>query len=242
MITQTTRGELKADVVLGIGAHADDMDFLAAGTIAKLAAEGAEVYYLIVTDSGKGSADPDITSEKLVQIRQEEQRRAAKILGVKDVIFLDYEDGALEVTMKLKKDIVRCIRQFKPDVVITIDPTMFYNTSLSTINHPDHRACGQAVLDAVFPLARDRLTFPELLLDGLNPHNTKTLLMINPEKQDFIVDISRSFDLKMMAIQAHASQLADVNKALKRFPEQAAALGAPTGCKYAEGFMRLDIA
>ncbi len=235
------RDDLCADVVLGVGAHADDLDCNAAGTIARLAAEGAEVYYLILTDGSKGTKDPDITVESLAAMRQQEQRDAAKLLGVKEVFFLGYEDGALEVTLQLKKDIVRFVRRLKPDVMIAFDPTFVYDAQQSFINHSDHRACGQAVLDAAYPLARDHLTFPELAAEGLTPHAVRTLLLTNFVGQHYFVDISDTFKLKLKAIAAHTSQVPDPAEIHARFRQRAEKLGKQTGCEYAEGFVRLDI-
>lgn len=235
------RDELKCDRLLGIGAHADDVDFNAGGTVAALAAEGAEIYYLVLTDGGKGSADTGISTESLIRSRQAEQREAARILGVKDVFFLDYEDGALECDSDLKRDIVRYIRQVRPDVVTAFDPTLVYYTPEAFINHSDHRAAGQAVLDAAYPLARDHLSFPELYAEGLEPHKVATLLFTNFEKQDYFVDISQTIDQKMAAIAAHASQVHDLAYVQSRFTERAAQLGERTGSRYAEGFVRLDI-
>lgn len=241
MASTKLRDELAANTVLGIAAHPDDLDFTAAGTLARLAAEGATVHYLILTDGSKGSEDPDITTERLVRLRQEEQRQAARLLGVHDVLFLDYEDGALEVNQALKKDLVRRIRQLKPDVVMAFDPTMAYVADMQFVNHPDHRACGQAVLDAVFPLARDHLTFPELNAEGLGPHKVKTLLLTNFEKQRYFVDISDTFETKLQAIAAHVSQVPDLAGTRRRMEDQAAAAGRQCGCRYAEGFVRIDV-
>ncbi len=241
MSPKILRNSLDANIILGVGAHADDLDFSAAGTIAQLASEGAEIYYLILTDGSKGSADPDVTTETLVSTRQKEQLDAAKLLGVREVFFLDYEDGALEVTQDLKKDIVRHIRQIKPDVVFCFDPTMVYDVAQNLINHPDHRACGQAVLDAAYPLARDRLSFPELYVDGLEPHKVKTLMLTNFEKQNYFVDISQTFERKMEAIAAHTSQVSEMARVRLRFTTSAAELGKQIGCTYAEAFVRIDI-
>ncbi len=231
---------LTANVVLGIGAHPDDLDFTAAGTIAKLSAAGAKAYYLVLTDGGKGSEDENLTSAELTIVRQREQRQAAQKLGVTEVFFLDYEDGALVVSQRLKRDLVRYIRQLKPEIVFTIDPTLVYFAPTNMINHPDHRACGQAVLDAVFPLARDRLSFPELLNEGLEPHKVKTVLLTNLEKQQYFVDITGTIDKKMAAIASHASQAKDIADADRKYREQARVLGMTIGADYAEGFVRID--
>ncbi|MEJ0073518.1 MAG: PIG-L deacetylase family protein [Candidatus Saccharibacteria bacterium] len=192
---------------LCVAAHPDDMEFGAAGTVAKFVAGGAKGYYLILTDASKGTADRTIEPKQLTALRQEEQRAAAGILGLEKVFFGDYEDGALEVTQDVKRDIVRAIREVKPEVVITMDPSFIYSAEYGFINHPDHRAAGQATLDAVYPLARDHLSFPELLKEGLEPHKTATVLLTNFEKHGFLVDITDHMETKLKALGAHASQL-----------------------------------
>ncbi|HUP26390.1 MAG TPA: PIG-L deacetylase family protein [Candidatus Limnocylindrales bacterium] len=232
---------LKPKVALGIAAHADDLDFGAGGTLAAYARDGCEVHYLIITDGCKGSADPNISPASLIKTRQNEQRAAADIIGVKSVEFLDYPDGELEVTMALKRQLAKVIRIIKPDVVITIDPSMIYAASYGSINHPDHRAAGQATLDAVFPLARDHLNLPELLAAGYPPHKTPTVLLINLEHSNFCVDITDTFDTKMAAILAHASQFANQAETKERAELIATSAGQQYGHKLAESFMRIDI-
>jgi LmbE family N-acetylglucosaminyl deacetylase len=234
---------LKPNIVLGVAAHPDDLDFGASGTVARFASAGAQVYYLILTDGSKGSADETITSAALIKLRQAEQRVAAEALGIKEVFFLNYEDAALEVTQALKKDIVRYIRKLTPDVVITMDPSMLYDVARGFINHPDHRAAGQATVDAVYPLARDRLTFPDLLVsEGLQPHNVKTLLLNNFEKQNYYVDISETIEQKLSALAAHASQMPNLEATQDMMRQMATKAGRHVGGQYAEGFLRLDIA
>ncbi len=233
---------LNPKIALGIGAHPDDLDFSASASIARLASEGVEVYYLIITDGSKGSADISINPSDLVQIRQDEQRAACKILGVKDVFFLGYPDGMLEVTMDLKRDLVRHIRRLKPDVVFAMDPSMIYDADRGFINHPDHRAGGQAVLDAVFPLARDHLSFPEIYTEErLEPHKVKTLLLTNFGKQNFYIDVSDSFPQKLESLSAHVSQMPDIVATHAIVTDMAQKAGSAAGVDYAEGFVRIDI-
>lgn len=228
-------------IVLAVGAHADDIDFGASGSIARWAREGAEVHYLVVTDGSKGSADPTMSTERLVRLRQQEQRDAADVLGATEVHFLGYEDGMLELTMALKQDIVRIIRQVRPDTVVVMDPTMVYVSEFGFVNHPDHRAAGQATLDAVFPLARDHLSFPELLEnEKLAPHKVAHLLLINLEKQNYYVDISATFETKIAGLMKHASQISDVAVVTEMLRGRASAAGRKTGSQYAEAFIRID--
>lgn len=232
-------GPLHPKVVLGVVAHPDDLEFGMAGTVAKYVSEGAETYYLILTNANKGSSDRSVTSAELRAIRQEEQRAAGKVLGLSDVFFADYEDGCLEVNMDVKRDIAHIIRQVKPDVVLTMDPTMTYDVGRGFINHPDHRAAGQATLDAVYPLARDHLSFPELLKAGLEPHIVKTVLMTHFGQENFYVDISQHIETKLQALAEHKSQVAD--PALQMVKQWGSQLGSKVGAAYAEGFVRIDV-
>lgn len=226
---------------LGVVAHPDDLDFGAAGSMAAWAAAGAECYYLILTNGNKGTADRALDSEKLTEQRRKEQRAAAKMLGVKDVYFLNYEDGALEVTMALKKDIVQFIRQIKPDTVVTMDPSMLYSVERGFINHPDHRAAGQATLDAVYPLARDHLSFAELAQEGLEPHKVAHVLLVNFEQQNCLIDITDTLDEKLAALAAHVTQMSDLKAVQARMRGIAEELGAQAGYKYAEAFLKIDV-
>lgn len=237
----TDHPPLEPQVVLGVAAHPDDLDFGASGAMAKWAASGAKVYYLILTDGSKGSADPGMTPEKLTQIRRTEQKAALQALGGTSVEFLDYPDGHLEVTMDLKKDIVQAIRTHKPDVVVTMDPTTVYAAQRGFINHPDHRAAGQATLDAVFPLARDHMTYPDLHQAGYKPHKTPVILLINFENPNFYVDVSDVVDRKFQVMSAHKSQGFDSANTQSRAAELMANMGRHAGCRYAEAFVRIDI-
>ncbi|HSX32457.1 MAG TPA: PIG-L deacetylase family protein [Candidatus Saccharimonadales bacterium] len=234
---------LQPKIVLGIAAHPDDLDFCAGGTMAAFAAQGAEVYYLILTDGSRGSEDRAMTADRLRDIRREEQRNAAKILGAKDVFFRDYTDGTLENTQDVKRDVVQVIRKVKPDVVITLDPTFIYSAKNNSINHPDHRAAGQAALDALFPLARDHMAFPELLAQGYEPHKTPHVLLtcFSNEDTTFSVDITSTYDLKLQAIAAHASQYTNESNLRALVQQLAEEAGKTCGTQYAEAFVRLDI-
>jgi LmbE family N-acetylglucosaminyl deacetylase len=209
---------------------------------AKWAAEGADVYYLLLTDGSKGSDDRHLSSADLIKIRRDEQLAAAKILGLKQVFFLDYEDGLLVNDANVKRDIARVIRQTKPDIVITMDPAVLYWVENGYINHPDHRAAGQATLDALFPLARDHLSFPELLADGLEPHKVPhVLLMRFGMEHNYSVDITATLEQKLKALAAHASQMANIEEThvmVRDWAKQAGQLG---GHDYAENFLRIDI-
>lgn len=235
---------LQPKIVLGVAAHPDDLDFGAAGTMAKFIAGGARVYYLLVTDGGKGTEDRTITSADLVAQRQTEERNALKAIGgnPNDVAFLGYPDGTLEVTQAVKRDIVRHIRTIKPDVVVTLDPSIIYMAERGFINHPDHRAAGQATLDAVFPLARDHLSFPELLAEGFEPHKTPTVLLTAfGGPGNYLVDISTTIDQKIAALAAHPSQIPDIKSTAELLREFARKAAKGSGYEYAESFNRIDI-
>jgi LmbE family N-acetylglucosaminyl deacetylase len=229
-------------VALMVGAHADDIDFGASGAVAKWAKDGAEVHYLVITDGSKGSDDPDMTPGELSAMREQEQRDAAETLGARGVHFLHYEDAMLEATLQLKKDIVRVIRQVRPDTVVVMDPTMVYSSEMGVINHSDHRAAGQATLDAVYPLARDRMTFPDLLQDeNLEPHKVAHVLLINHNKQNYYVNITDVFETKIAGLLKHVSQVPDPDAARSMLKSWAAMAGGKAGTTYAEGFVRIDV-
>ena len=202
--------------ILEVFAHPDDPEFFAGATFAKWAADGASITFVIATSGDKGSADPQMTAEKLAQIREEEERQAAAVLGVEQVVFLRYKDGELFPTLGLRRDITRLIRMKKPDIVVTLDPTVFWYETRG-INHPDHRAIGAATLEAVFPTARDRLNFIELERDeGLKPHKTLTVYIAGAAQPTLTVDVSNAIETQIRALQAHKSQIADMDKMAER--------------------------
>lgn len=227
--------------VLVMVAHPDDPEFPAAGTIASWAQQGAKVTYVIVTDGSKGSSEPGMTSEQLVRLREKEQRSAAAVLGVADVIFLRYEDGRVVNTTDLKRDLVRQIRLHRPDVLITHDPTARIIND-SRINHPDHRAVGDAALDAVFPLARDRLNFPEHEAEGLQPYNVLDIFLTGTNEPNLTVDVTHTIDLKIAALCEHKSQIGDPEALDLRMREFAAQSAQGTSFQYAERYRRVRLA
>lgn len=233
----------KLKIILGVGAHQDDIDIGCSGTIAKWIKEGAEVFYLILTDGSKGSEDPKIPHKELIKIRKVEQQKAADLLGVKQVFFLDFVDGELENTPALRKQIVKIIRQTKPTTVICWDPTLYYDETRQIINHPDHRVGGEATLDSVYPFARNIRSFPELLDEGLEPHVVEELLMVNFAKANYFVDISDTIDKKIAAISCHKSQFRDVRNFGEKIKEMCKLTGqkAKPKVKFAEGFIRITL-
>jgi LmbE family N-acetylglucosaminyl deacetylase len=167
------------------------------------------VVTVCLTRGNAGSNDstpPDMTRGKLAPIREEEQRRACRRLGISDVVFLDYEDGMLEPTMALRRDVTRLIRRYRPDAVVCGDPTVrFYGNRY--MNHPDHRAAADVALDAVFPSAETRFIFPELLDEGLAPHKVTRVFVHGAERPDTFIDIADLLDVKIAALREHASQI-----------------------------------
>ncbi len=225
------------DTKMVIVAHMDDAEFMVAGTAALWSAEGAEVIYVIVTNGNKGSDDPEMTPERLRVLREDEQRQAAASLGVRDVLFLGYDDAMLQPTLDVRRDIVRVIRRYRPHTVVTFDPTTRFITD-NYPNHPDHRAAGDATVDAVFPAARDRLTFPELLVEGLEPHKVRELWLGASAAPNHWVDIESVLDRKIAALRLHASQMGDF-KVEEFIPEMARGSARGSPHTYAESFRRL---
>jgi LmbE family N-acetylglucosaminyl deacetylase len=233
--------EVKGKTILAVVAHADDLDFGCAGSIALWANNGASINYLILTDGSKGSEDMKISSNQLVKMRQAEQLQAGKILGIKEIKFAGFIDGELINSPEVRKVIVRRIRELKPDIVISNDPTFVYRTDPGFINHPDHRVAGQATLDCVFPFARNSRTFPELLKEGLQPHIVHEVLLTNFGEGNFFVDISGFMDHKLRALKAHISQMTDFKAAEQIIKERAKLTGSKIGAEYAESFTRIHL-
>lgn len=219
--------------VMFVAAHPDDPDFLAGGTIARLAREGREITYVIVTNGNKGASDPSVSSDALVPVRAEEQRRAALALGVARVQFLGYEDGEIEDTRELRRDITREIRRWRPTLIMTLNPRRTYANFPGW--HRDHRTTARVVLDCVYPLARDHLAFPELLPE-YEPHAVREVYTIQWENPGLILDITDTMDTKLAAMRCHASQIKDLAAFETRLRNRAEILGKERGYTYAEGF------
>jgi LmbE family N-acetylglucosaminyl deacetylase len=223
--------------VLVVIPHPDDAEFWCAGTVAKWITQGASVCYVLCTDGDKGSNDPHASSQELGPTREREQREATRILGVQEVVTLHHPDGELEDTRDFRREIVREIRRFRPELVLCPEP---YRRNLAW--HRDHRIAGQVTLDAVFPWARDHLHFVELWEEeGLEPHKTGTVLFWGAEQPDTQVDISDTIGVKIQAVLAHRSQVTartgpEVEEFVKEWAKNA---GADQGYSYAEAFRKL---
>ena len=191
--------------ILVITAHPDDVDFGAGGTVAGWTDEGIEVSYCIVTDGDAGGFDPSIPRSEIPGIRRAEQEAAAEVLGVQDLNFLGYPDGRLTVSLDLRRDLARVIRQVRPQRVVCHSPQRIWDRIYAS--HPDHLAAGEAALCAVYPDARNDFTFPELLDEGLAGHAVPEVwLMVGPDP-DVFVDTTEQLDRKVKALLCHASQL-----------------------------------
>ena len=219
--------------VLVVTAHPDDSEFGAGGTIAKLAKEGKQVSYCVVTNGNKGTGDRSMTPERLAQIRAEEQRNAARVLGVETVDFLGFPDCEVEDTRDTRMAITAAIRRHRPDLLICQNPHRTRNLGAS---HRDHRTVAGIAIDCVYPLARDHMAFPELLAQGLEPHKVKEVHMMWWESPEVVVDITDTIDLKVKALACHASQFKDFAAVEKRVRDRGAELGQPRGFAYAEAF------
>ena len=216
-------------------AHADDAEWGCAGTVAKWCAEGWEVVYVLCTDGSKGSEDPEMTSGRLVEIRKQEQLDAGKVLGLKDIVFLGYEDSMLEPTLELRRDIAREIRRHRPDVLICMNPVRSVDGE-GYLGHPDHFASGEAALSAVFPSSRDRLTFPELLREGLEPHKVKEVwMMFHGDTADKFVDVSAYMDTAVDALKAHQTQVSEEDAEVD-MRQWRNSTGKKVGFEFAEAF------
>ena len=216
-------------------AHPDDAEWGCAGTVAKWCAEGWEVVYVLCTDGSKGSEDPEITSGRLVEIRKQEQLNAGKVLGLKDIVFLGYEDSMLEPTLELRRDIAREIRRHRPDVLICMNPVRSVDGE-GYLGHPDHFASGEAALSAVFPSSRDRLTFTELLREGLEPHKVKEVwMMFHGDTADKFVDVSAYMDTAVDALKQHQTQVSeeDAEVGMRQWRNST---GQKVGFEFAEAF------
>ena len=223
--------------VLVVTPHPDDAEYGVAGTVARWTNEGRTVGYVVCTNGDKGTSDREVKPENLIKIREKEQIAAANLLGVKEVIFLGYPDQGLEETPRFRKDIVKQIRRFRPETVVTADPYRRY------IWHRDHRITGRVTLDAVFPYARDHLSYPDLLEEGLEPHKVKEVLLWASENINHRLDITDTFPLKLNALREHKSQVGHIpRQELEGYLRgRAIQLSEAESFQLAEGFHREEV-
>jgi LmbE family N-acetylglucosaminyl deacetylase len=225
--------------ILVILAHPDDPEFFCGATTARWVRAGHHVSYCVITCGDKGTKDLSLGSDELCSIRTKEQRSAAKALGVDEVTFLNYPDGYLVPDINLRRDITRVIRIIRPNVLVTCDPQTLF-TANGGLNHPDHRAAGQATLDAVFPAARDHLNFPELWKDeNLEPHIVREVWVCGTLAPDVTLDVTETWEIKLQALYEHKSQIGEPEKLAERMRNRRAADSTPEKPRYEEKFRRL---
>lgn len=227
---------LKADVMV-VAPHPDDAEIGAGGTIARWTREGKVVIYLVCTNGDKGTSDRNMKPEELARIREEEQLAAARVLGVKEVVFLRYPDQSLEDTPEFRKDIVRVIRTYRPDTVAlgNIAPRFYW--------HRDHRMTYQVTLDAIFPYARDVHSYPDLLEQGLEPHKVREILLWGGDDANYFSDITDTYELKMEALSCHKSQVGDNRRPdlEEGMKQRHRMLAEGTDYELAEAFHRIEM-
>jgi LmbE family N-acetylglucosaminyl deacetylase len=220
---------------LVVTAHPDDMEFGSAGTLAKWVDEGAEVTLCLGTDGSTGTQDRSLMGAGLRDVRREETQRAAEVIGIRQLVWLDYPDGYVEYSLDLRRDLARVFRRYRPHRFMVMDPTP---TIDDFINHPDHRAIGQASLDVSMTAGTTPGHFPELLEEGLEPwRGLRELWIAGPGLKPHVVDISRYIDRKVQALMCHRSQVGDNAEEIASFVrEYTAEAGKSAGFEYAESF------
>ena len=216
--------------------HPDDAEFGVAGTVLKLTREGKKVVYVVCTNGDKGTSDRNMKQEDLVKTREKEQMAAAKLLGVSKVEFMHYPDQSLEDTPDFRKALVRLIRRYRPEVVVTANPFRKY------MWHRDHRITGQVVLDAVFPYARDHLSYPDLLDEGLEPHKVHEVWLWGADDANHHSDVTETFDIKLNALRCHKSQVGDIPQEMReRLRDWAKMMAEGQDFELAESFYRIQM-
>jgi LmbE family N-acetylglucosaminyl deacetylase len=229
-----------------VAAHPDDPDFGVAGTAARLVRDGHTVHYVVCTSGDAGTEDPALDPAELSRVREAEQRAAGQILGLSSVEYLRFPDGELEPSLALRKELVRVMRRLRADIVVCQDPRTLVDDDSTYINHPDHRAAGQAAVDAAFPAAGNPGAYRDLLAEGLAPHKVKEVwfYFTNAAQVNHWIDISDTFELKIQALEAHESQIGDwarsggLRREMTRWAEESVSRhNLPY--RYAEGFHRV---
>lgn len=234
---KTPEAMAKPDRVMVVLPHPDDAEYGVAGTVARWTREGVEVVYVVCTNGDKGTSDINIKPEELAKIREQEQLAAASVLGVREVIFLRHPDQTLEDTPEFRKELVRLIRKYRPETVVTTDPYRRY------IWHRDHRITGRVALDAIFPYARDFLSYPDLLEQGFQPHKVREVLLWGSEEPNYCTDITDTFDIKIAALRCHKSQVGASSPAdlEERLRERQRMMAQGEEFQLAEAFHRIEI-
>jgi LmbE family N-acetylglucosaminyl deacetylase len=223
--------------VMVVTPHPDDAEYGVAGTVVRWIGEGKKVVYVVCTNGNKGTSNAGVNPEELAKIREEEQMAAANLLGVSEVVFLRHPDQELEDTREFRREIVRLIRLFQPETVVTADPYRRY------LWHRDHRIAGQVTLDAVFPYARDHLSYPDLIKEGLYPHKVKEILLWGTEDVNHRSDITETFRIKLTALRCHKSQIGHIppEELERRLEERHRSFAEGENFLLAEAFHRVEI-
>lgn len=224
--------------ILVILAHPDDPEFFCGASIARWTALGHTVHYCLLTRGDKGVRDCSVDPTELSRAREIEERGAADVLGVQQLVFLDFEDGYLVPDLAARKAVVRAIRRFRPDIIVSCDPTYIFGEN--TINHPDHRAAGQVVVDAFFPAAGNPMYFPELIADeALEPVSPKEIWLSVTGTPNITLDITPYWERKIQALHCHVSQIADMNQLDERMRSRRTPDSTVENPRYEEKFRRL---
>jgi len=226
--------------VMVVAAHPDDAEGGAGGTVAKWVRQGAEAFILIATNGDKGDDEAKTTPEELATIRAGEARAAATVLGVKELVILPRRDGELIYSIELRGDVVRYIRMWKPDVVMTHDPRVHIGAA-GNVNHADHRAIGAATLDAVYPFARGRHQYADQIAEGLEPHTVRDVFLWGANPANHWEDVTELIDCKIAALQQHRSQFPDAARLAERRREGMGRIGEQHGMGYAEAFAHISL-
>jgi LmbE family N-acetylglucosaminyl deacetylase len=222
--------------ILVILAHPDDPEFFCGATLAKWAKCGHEIRYFLFTCGDKGFGDPTANSRMICDIRHSEQNAAAAIIGVKSVQFLDLEDGYLVPSIELRREVVRVIRQYRPNILVTCDPRHLFSGE-HYINHPDHRYAGQIVLDAIFPAANNPFFFPELIRDeNLPPHQPNEVWVTLTDEPTVVLDVTDTWETKIRALKEHKSQIGDPQKLEERMRSRKSDKSTEENAYYEEKF------
>jgi LmbE family N-acetylglucosaminyl deacetylase len=223
--------------VMVVTPHPDDAEYGVAGTVARWASEGKEIIYAVCTNGDKGTSDANMKPAVLAKIREKEQMAAAKLLGVREVIFLRHPDQSLEDTPAFRKELVRLIRLYRPKTIVTPDPYRRY------VWHRDHRITGQVTLDAIFPYARDLHSYPDFMKEGLHPHKVKEILFWASDNVNYRSDITDTFHLKLAALRCHESQVGHIppQDLEERLRQRHGTLAEGEEFQLAEGFHRVEI-
>ena len=223
--------------VMVVTPHPDDAEYGVAGTVVHWISQGKEIIYVVCTNGDKGTSDPSIKPEELAKIREEEQIAAANLLGVREVIFLRHPDQGLEDTSEFRMEIVRLLRTYRPETVVTADPYRRY------VWHRDHRITGQVTLDAIFPYARDLFSYPDLMEEGLYPHKVREVLLWGTEDANYRSDITETFHVKLTALRCHGSQVGHIplQELEKRLRERHGLSAQGENFQLAEAFHRVEI-